>query len=112
MCSNCGNDTDHQEPWTPDMRRALELIRELYSTRDGIIGGPLHVWLEDLNLYDDQSYNYEPVDYKRRGEWHDIDTMRRICDELLPLLMRIPEAERFTTVVTFHWEHYGRRDER
>ena len=109
MCGACGNPAMHDEPWTPEMHRALELIRELYATRDGIIGGPLHVWLDDLNLYDDQSYNHEPIDYTLSPgyEWRDLPTLRRICDELLPLLVSIPERERFTTVVAFHKEHYG-----
>lgn len=108
MCGMCGNETDHDEPWTPEMLRALELIRELYATRDGIIGGPLHVQVEDLNLHDDASYNHRPVDYSRggHGEWEDEPLMRRICDELLPLLMSIDELSRFTTVMAFHDEHY------
>lgn len=108
MCEICGDDTDHRESWTSDMLRALELIQELYSTRDGIIGGPLHVQLDDLNLSDDASYNHLPVDYGRggHGEWEDEAAMRRICDELLPLLMRIPEEQRIGTVVAFHRAHY------
>jgi hypothetical protein len=109
MCGGCGRPAMHDEPWTDDMHRALELIRELYATRDGIIGGPLHVQLDDGNLYDDQSFNHRPVDYDRRGygQWEDEPTLRRICDELLPLLMSIPEDARFTTLMAFHKDHYG-----
>ncbi len=110
MCGGCGRPAMHDEPWTPDMHRALELIRELYSTPDGGNGGPLHVFLADANLYDDQSYNHEPLDYTQTPgwEWRDVPTLRRICDELLPLLMSIPEDERFTTLMAFHKEHYPR----
>jgi len=109
MCGGCGRPAMHDEPWTDEMRRALELIRELYATRDGIIGGPLHVQLDDGNLYDDQSYNHEPIDYTQSPgyEWEDEATLRRICDELLPLLMSIPEAARITTLMAFHKEHRG-----
>lgn len=111
MCWIEGSDAVHDEPWTEDMYRALDLIRRLYATRDGIIGGPLHVQLDDLNLYDDQRYNHEPVDYTQSHgyEWEDEATLRETCDELLPLLMAIPEAPRFTVIVAFHREHYPRK---
>lgn len=95
-----------RQAWTPDMNRALDLIVKLYSTSDGVIGGPLHVQLDDENLYDDQSFNHDPINYTQPPEyqWEDEALMRQICDELLPLLMSIPEHDRINLVRTFHAE--------
>lgn len=107
MCSTCGSDREHLEPWTPDMDRALRMICLLYATRDGIVGGPLHVQLEDFNIWDDCAYNWRPVDYGDILEWEP-ETIA-LCDDLLPLLMSIPEPSRVTVLVFFHRLHYPRR---
>lgn len=95
------------------MRLALVLIRQLYSTPDGVIGGPLHAQLDDMNLYDDQAYNFEPIDYTlpKGYEWEDEASLRATCDALRVLLFEgMSEQERLTVVGTFHAERRNSRD--
>jgi hypothetical protein len=100
----CGYSSHDGVAWTLDMFRASRLILRLYATRDGVIGGPLHVQLDDFNLHDDQSYNQvDHVDYGRtRGEWEDETGLRAICDPLWTLLRGMSEPERFAVVCHFH----------
>lgn len=112
MCGYCGCDDPAVEHWTPAMRVALILIRELYATRDGIIGGPMHATLDDMNLADSQTWNWDPIDYRQTPgyEWEDEKTLRETCDVIQMLLFdAMTEAERYTVVGSFHEERRKNR---
>lgn len=96
---------EHNEPWTPEMDRVLRLISQLYSTRDGVIGGPLHCALDDGNIEDDSPCL--KLDYSS-GDWEDEAGLRVICDELHPLLIALTEVQRYQVVSWWGEIYYSR----
>ena len=52
MCGGCWERYECQQIDTPQVREAAKLIRELYDDHDEIVGGMLHVQLDDWNIDD------------------------------------------------------------
>lgn len=52
MCIDCWNDHGSPAIWNEDVRKAVELIREIY--RNDEMGNPLHVVLDDWNIEQDE----------------------------------------------------------
>lgn len=93
MCIECWQAAGSPANWTPDIARALTLTRELYA--DHPTGGPLHVYLDDMNLDGQIRPHYSGME--------DNATIQ-LCDELAALLNDMPVADR-VSVAAFHDEY-------
>lgn len=105
--------------WNPKVKRALELIRDIYEY--AAAGGPLHVILDDWNIEDGDvgwavkdlrdgyfrigpggvEVTYDPYDAMRLDE----DEARQVRDavaELVPLLAEMTVNERASALAR-HW---------
>lgn len=102
MCFHCYNQAGQPVRWSPDIKRAVELVRALYEIH--AVGGPLHVVLDDWNIdgeikpwYD--GYDDDELDELHDGGWKLADlppeapvvvegggrSMRQLCDEIAAL---------------------------
>jgi hypothetical protein len=115
MCVECWENAGSPTTWNEQVKRAVELIGELYAIHP--TGGPLHAVIDDYNL----NGVIEPY----YNGWSDADldapyfegrpiaglppeapavteglgrSTRQICDELAALLNAMPEAGRYAAV--------------
>lgn len=120
MCVDCWNEAGRPANQSPEIARAVELVRALYDIHP--TGGPLHVVVDDWNLEDEflipyyVGYSGEELDELYYGAWKIADlppeapavveglgrSMRQICDELSALLLSMPTEDRMSVLA-----HHG-----
>ncbi len=118
MCHECWTLEGSPANWTPQVAEAVALMRELYAIH--MVGGPLHVAVDDWNIdgtikpyYD--AYDDAELDRLYSGGWP-LDelpaeapvvvngegrSLRQICDELAAKLNVMELADRYS-VLAFH----------
>lgn len=108
MCESCLTELTggRVPPTTMAMRYAAALVCEVYAQPWGGVGGPLHVFVEDMNLedhwFEDPRHRADTlgkwVDEWAYGEDYDVDDMRRLCALTFDALAGLTEAERAVAV--------------
>lgn len=119
MCAQCWDEGGRPANWSPDIKRALELVRDLYQIN--AVGGPLHAVLDDWNIEDqflEPYYNGLDDDELDEPYYAGIPiadlppeapavveglgrSMRQLCDEIVRLFKAMPVEDRLS-VLAYH----------
>lgn len=118
MCVSCWDEAGRPSNWSPDIARALDLVRELYEIH--AVGGPLHVVLDDWNIDGEIKPYYdchtdEELDELHSDGWKiaDMDplapavvgglgwSMRQLCDEIAALFNTMTVEDRASALAYY-----------
>ena len=72
--------------------KAIELARKIYRLPDGIVGGPLHIVLDDGNLED--AHISWCVNFINNEDCDSSDELKKLCLECAEILLQLPMKSR------------------